>query len=286
MAGILEGQVAIVTGAGRGFGKSIAARLASEGASVALVSRSRDQLDLAVAEITDAGGKAVAVTADVTSREDVAKAVMAAESQLGPITLLVNNAGVPGPFGPLSEIDPDRWWAAQAVHIKAPVLFLNEILPGMIARRSGRIILVSALAARMAAAYMSAYCTGKIAQSRLVEEVAVENKDHGLCAFAIDPGFVFTNLANETMHDPAAQRWLPGMVERLKQVSDNPNASGDLERCAQRCVDLASGRYDGLSGRYLELPDDLDAMLKGARPHWQKDGPPMNPSPENATSRK
>ncbi len=286
MAGTLDGQVAIVTGAGRGFGKAIATRLAAEGAAVAVVSRSRDQLTSVVEEIAEAGGKAIAVPADVTSREDVAQAVMAAESQLGPITLVVNNAGVPGPFGPLSEIDPDRWWAAQAVHIKAPVLFLNEVLPGMISRKAGRIIIVSALAARMAAAYMSAYCTGKIAQSRLVEEVAIENRDHGVSAFAIDPGFVFTNLANDTMNDPAAQRWLPGMVERLKAQSENPNASGDLERCAQRCVDLASGRYDGLSGRYMELPDDLDAMLKGARPHWQKDGPPMNPSPENGTRMK
>jgi NAD(P)-dependent dehydrogenase (short-subunit alcohol dehydrogenase family) len=285
MAGILEGQVAIVTGAGRGFGKAIALRLAAEGAAVGLVSRSRDQLDLAVSEITEAGGRAVVAEADVTNREHVARAVVEVESHLGPITLLVNNAGVPGPFGPLSDIDPDRWWAAQAVHIKAPVLFLNEILPGMIARKQGRIIIVSALAARMAAAYMSAYCTGKIAQSRLVEEVALETKEHGLSAFAIDPGFVFTNLANETMHDPAAQRWLPGMVERLKSQSESP-ASDDLERCAQRCVDLASGRYDALSGRYMELADDLDAMLKGARPHWQKDGPPMNPSPENATTRK
>ena len=286
MAGILEGQVAIVTGAGRGFGKSIAARLASEGASVALVSRSRDQLDLAVAEISDAGGKAVAVTADVTSREDVAKAVMAAESQLGPITLLVNNAGVPGPFGPLSEIDPDRWWAAQAVHIKAPVLFLREVLPGMVERKSGRVILVSALAARMAAPYMSAYCTGKIAQTRLVEEVAVETRELGVKAFAIDPGFVFTGIAEETMNDPAAQKWMGGMVARLKEVSANPNASGDLERCAQRCVDLASGRFDGLSGRYMELADDLGAMLAGARPHWQTDGQPPQPSPENNSTRR
>lgn len=286
MAGILEGQVAIVTGAGRGFGKAIAKRLAAEGAAVGLVSRSRDQLELAASEIAEAGGRAVVAEADVTNREDVARAVVETESHLGPITLLINNAGVPGPFGPLSEIDPDRWWAAQAVHIKAPVLFLNEVLPGMITRKKGRIIIVSALAARMAAAYMSAYCTGKIAQSRLIEEVALETREHGLSAFAIDPGFVFTGIAADTMNDPAAQRWLPGMVERLKEQSKNPTASGDLDRCAQRCVDLASGRYDGLSGRYMELVDDLDAMLNGARPHWQPEGPPMNPSPENATNRK
>jgi len=279
MAGVLDGQVAIVTGAGRGFGKAIAKRLAAEGAAVALVSRSREQLETAAAEIAEAGGRVAIARADVTSREDVANAVITAESELGPVTLLVNNAGVPGPFGPLSEIDPDRWWAAQAVHIRAPVLFLNELLPGMINRKAGRIIIVSALAARMAAAYMSAYCTGKIAQSRLVEEVALETKEHGLAAFAIDPGFVFTGIAEETMNDPAAKRWLPGMVERLTAVSKAP-VSDDLARCAQRCVDLASGRYDGLSGRYMELADDLDAMLAGARPHWQTDGPPPQPSPE------
>jgi NAD(P)-dependent dehydrogenase (short-subunit alcohol dehydrogenase family) len=286
MAGKLEGQSALVTGAGRGFGKAIALRLAAEGAAVALVSRSQGQLDQVAAQIRAAGGRAEPIPADVTDRAAVGAAVHAAEAKLGPLDLLVNNAGVPGPFGPLWELDPDRWWAAQAVHIKAPVLFLRAVLPGMIARGSGRIIIVSALAARMAAAYMSAYCTGKIAQSRLVEEVALEAKEHGVRAFAIDPGFVFTGIAEETMNDPDAQKWLPFMVERLKAASQQTGSDGDLVRCAQRCVDLASGRYDGLSGRYMELADDLDAMLAGARPHWQTQGPPPQPSPENATTRR
>jgi NAD(P)-dependent dehydrogenase (short-subunit alcohol dehydrogenase family) len=253
---------------------------------VALVSRSRGELDAVAGEITAAGGRALVAPADVTDRSAVAAAVKAAEDALGPIALLVNNAGVPGPFGPIWLADPDRWWSAQAVHIKAPVLFLHEVLPGMTQRKAGRVIIVSALAARMAAPFMSAYCTGKIAQSRLVEEVAVETKDHGVSAFAIDPGFVFTGIAEETMNDPDAQKWLPFMVERLQAASKAPNASGDLDRCAQRCVDLASGRYDGLSGRYMELADDLDAMLAGARPHWQTSGPPPQPSPENNSTRR
>jgi NAD(P)-dependent dehydrogenase (short-subunit alcohol dehydrogenase family) len=286
MEGVLEGQTALVTGAGRGFGKAIALRLAQEGAAVALVSRSRDQLDAVAAEIEAAGGRAAAIPADVTDRAAVEQAVAAAEAQLGPISLLVNNAGVPGPIGPLWEIDPDRWWASQAVHIKAPVLFTRAVLPGMIERKAGRIIIVSALAARMAAAYLSAYCTGKIAQSRLVEEIALEAEPYRVCAFAIDPGFVFTGIAEETMNDPAAQKWLPGMVGRLKEQSERKGSDRDLVRCAQRCVDLASGRYDGLSGRYMELPDDLDAMLAGARPHWQSQGLPPQPSPENVTTRR
>ena len=284
--GLLDGQVAIVTGAGRGFGRSIALRLAEEGVKVALVSRSQGQLDAVAGEIAAAGGQAVALAGDVSERADVDRVVKAAEAELGPTTLLINNAGVPGPFGPLWEIDPDRWWAAQGVHIKAPMLFLRAVLPGMVERKAGRAILVSALAARMAAAYMSAYCTGKIAQSRLVEEVALEAKAHNVFAFAIDPGFVFTGIAEETMNDPGAKKWLPFMVERLTEQSRRTDGRGDLDRCAQRCVDLASGRYDGLTGRYMELADDLDGMLAGARPHWQKDGPPPQPSPENNSTRR
>jgi NAD(P)-dependent dehydrogenase (short-subunit alcohol dehydrogenase family) len=286
MAGVLEGQTALVTGAGRGFGKAIALRLAEEGAAVALVSRNQGQLNAVAAEIEAVGGRAVAIPTDVTDRAAVEAAVRAAEARHGPLSLLVNNAGVPGPFGPLWEIDPDQWWASQAVHIKAPVLFARAVLPGMIERKAGRIIIVSALAARMVAAYLSAYCTGKIAQSRLVEEIAIEAEPYRVCAFAIDPGFVFTALAEETMNDPAAQKWLSGMVGRLQEQSQRKGADRDLVRCAQRCVDLASGRYDALSGRYMELPDDLDAMLAGARPHWQPQGPPPQPSPENATTRR
>lgn len=282
----LKGQTAIVTGAGRGFGKAIAARLAAEGAKVALVSRSADQLNAVARDIGAAGGTAVPIAGDVTRKEDVERVVAAAFKALGPIDLLVNNAGVGPPFGPLWEMDVDRWWRAQEVHIKAPVLFLRAVLPGMVERGRGRIVIVSALAARMAAAYMSAYCTGKIAQSRIVEQVALEAGPHGVQAFAIDPGFVFTGIAEETMNDPDAQKWLPGMVERLKQQSTAIGADIDLERCAQRVVDLASGRYDGLNGRYMELPDDLDAMLQGARPHWQTQGPPPQPSPEQPPARR
>jgi hypothetical protein len=80
--------------------------------------------------------------------------------------------------------------------------------------------------------------------------------------FAIDPGFVFTQLARETMESAEAQKYLGGMVERLRAAEDDPAAQKDLARCAQRCLDLASGKYDALSGNYYELPDDLDEALK------------------------
>ena len=262
MARELEGQIALVTGAGRGFGKAIARRLAAEGAAVAVTSRTRSELDEVVAEIEATGGQALAVPADVTERAAVAHVVSETQSKLGGISLFINNAGVPGPFGPLWEIDPDVWWKAQAVHIRAPLLFLREVLPQMISRESGRVIIVSAIASRMVAPYLSAYCVGKIAQTRIVEELAAETKGRGVSAFAIDPGFVFTGIAAETMNSPDAQRWLPQMVGRLRTRKDEKGGDTDLYRCAQRCVDLASGRYDALSGKYMELPDDLDALLR------------------------
>src|SRR6516165_4565767 len=99
--GQLEGQIAIVTGAGRGFGREIALRLAREGAAVALVSRNQAELDKVCAEIEAEGGKAIALTADVADRAAVDRAARAAEDRLGPVSLLVNNAGIDRPFGPI-----------------------------------------------------------------------------------------------------------------------------------------------------------------------------------------
>lgn len=274
MSGQLTGQVAVVTGAGRGFGRAIAERFAREGAAVAVTSRTRAELDRVADAIRTAGGRALAIPGDVTEPRDVDRVVSETERKLGPVSLLVSNAGVPGPFGPIWTVDPEAWWRAQQVHIRAPFLYLNRVLRGMAERRAGRIIIVSALASRVVAPYLSAYCTGKIAQTRITAQAAAETRELGVSVFAIDPGFVFTGIAEETMNSPDAQRWLPGMVERIRARRDSPDRDADLARCSERCLALASGRYDALSGRYMELDDDIDAMLREtAAPHQ----PPATP---------
>jgi NAD(P)-dependent dehydrogenase (short-subunit alcohol dehydrogenase family) len=262
MARQLQRQVAIVTGAGRGFGRTIAMRFAAEGAAVTVTARTQKQLDAVAAEIAIAGGRALAIVGDVTSQRDVARVVAMTEEHFGPATLLVNNAGVPGPFGPIWAVDWEAWWSAQQVHILAPLLYLRQVMPGMVERRAGRIIIVSAVASRMVAPHLSAYCVGKIAQTRIAAEAAAEARDFGVSVFAIDPGFVFTDIAAETMNSPDAQRWLPAMVARLREKQAEPDKDAALALCAQRCVDLAAGKYDALTGRYLELQDDLDALLR------------------------
>lgn len=260
--GVLDRQVAIVTGAGRGFGRTIALHLARAGAAVTLTSRTRSQLEETAALIEADGGRALALAGDVTQRADVEQIVKETEQQLGPVDILINNAGVPDPFGPIGSVDPDHWWRTQEVHVRAPLYYISAVLPGMRRRRRGCIINISAKAAYVLAPNLSAYCLAKTAQNRMVEFIAAESGGEGIRAFAMDPGFVVTQLAEDTMNSPDARRWLPEMVKHLRARKEDQEAQGDLDRCGERCVVLASGKYDALSGCFMEPHDDLDAMLK------------------------
>lgn len=262
MAGVLEGQVAIVTGAGRGIGRGIALRFAAEGAAVGLTARTKTQIDNTLAQIEAAGGRGFAVAGDATNRADVERVVRAIEEKLGGVTLLVNNAGIAGPYGPVGVVDPDAWWAAQAVHIRAPFLFMTAVMPGMISRRAGRIIMISSPRSHRLTANLSAYSLGKAAQNKLAELVANEGRPYGVKAFALDPGSIMTEMADETMNSPDAQRWVPQMVARLHELKGTQRPNDGMEWCTDRCVGLASGRYDALSGRYIDRTDDPDELLR------------------------
>jgi 3-oxoacyl-[acyl-carrier protein] reductase len=273
MARELEGQVAIVTGAGRGIGKGIALRFAAAGAAVAVMSRNKAQLDQVLGEIEAAGGRGVAVAGDATKRDDVAHVAKTATEKLGGITVLVNNAGVAGPYGPIGVVDPDQWWAAQEVHVRAPMLFMSAVLLGMIERRAGRIINISSPRCHMLTPSLSAYSLGKASQNRLAELVANEVKEYGVTAFALDPGSIMTEMADETMSNPDAQRWVPKMVERLNQMKGKIGPQDGMVWCTDRCLALASGRYDALSGRYIDRTDDPEEMLKQPPPKPPRTNP-------------
>jgi NAD(P)-dependent dehydrogenase (short-subunit alcohol dehydrogenase family) len=261
----LAGEVAVVTGAGRGFGRAIAGALAAQGAAVALLARTAGQLEEVAGQIAQAGGHALPCPCDVSDPAQVASACAAARAAFGSPTVLVSNAAVPGPFGPVWEVDVGRWWAAQAIHILAPCSLMRALMPDMIARRHGRVIVVSALAARLTLPFLSAYSVGKAALNKLVEMAAAEAAPHNVQLFAIEPGFVVTQLGEDTYNDPDARRWMPHIVKMLDDRRARGDAATDLERTAARCVRLAAGDYDALSGRFLEPGDPIDEWNRAAQ---------------------
>jgi NAD(P)-dependent dehydrogenase (short-subunit alcohol dehydrogenase family) len=255
----LEGQVAIVTGGGRGIGKAIAGGLARACASVAVIARSPDQLAETVRQITELGSRAISVTADVSDPAAVERMVREVEKSLGSVDLLVNNAGLSGPIGPTWETDPDDWWRCLEVNLRGPMLCSRAVLPGMTARGRGRIVNVASGAGTFAIPYLGAYVTSKTALIRLTEILALEAGANGVRVFAIEPGTVSTTMAEYALESEEGKRWLPWFGEIFKRGEDlPPNHAADL------VVLLASGRADALSGRFFTIKDDVVGMATRA----------------------
>jgi len=245
-----------VTGGGRGIGRAIALRLAEDGHAVAVASRSRAQLDAVVSEIGAAGGRALAVPCDVTRPEDVKRTVTAVRQAFGDVTVLVNNAGVSGPLGPIGLVDPQAWWAAQTVHVLGSLLFMTEIVPRMVERGGGRIINVCSVAGVIVANNFSSYAVAKSTLIRLSEHVAAERHDENIQVFPIQPGTILTDMARDTLALPDAAKWAAPLVGMLQQVTAEQS-----DRATRRLQDfvsaLAAGRFDGMSGRYLDVDQEF-----------------------------
>ena len=250
----LAGRTAIVTGGGRGLGRSIACHLAGEGARVAVVARTRSQLDETVVMIESAGGHALAIAADVTDRRAVEEGVALVERALGPISILVNNAGLAGPYGPVGHVDADDWWRSHEIHVRGTLLFMSAVLPGMRARGTGRIINIASKGGLVVAPNLSSYCVAKATVIRLTEHVDAEARSNGVRAFVVQPGTILTDMGRDSINDPEARRWVPFLVKELEGVLER-DPTGDLARLGQQVVALAAGRHDELAGAYLDLEE-------------------------------
>jgi len=241
----LAGQVALVTGGGRGIGARIAAELASAGMRVAVAARSRAQIDEVAREI---GG--IAVPVDVSDRASVTDMVGTVERELGPVDVLVNDAGIAGPpqTRPIWEEDPAGWWHVFEVNVLGTYLCCRAVLPAMVERGQGRIINVGSggayLPPRPGMVGGTAYGPSKAALYRFGELLAAQVAERGIAVFTISPGLVQSEM---TAGLPDDAPWTPPeLAPRLVRV-------------------LASGRADQLAGRYLHAEhDDVEDLIRRA----------------------
>ena len=226
---------ALVTGGGRGIGAGIARELASAGWHVTVSGRTKEQIETVAAEI---GGEAV--VGDVSRRDDVERMVAVAE----PLDLLVANAGIGNQGGATWEVGPDAWWRIFEVNVLGVHLCCRAVIPGMLARNAGRIVITGSGAAYLPGSRSTAYPASKAAVCRYGETLANELAGR-IPVFFFSPGLVRTEMTEGSFPDEAP--WTP------------PELAPRLVR------ELASGRFDRLAGRYIHAEhdpvDELEARI-------------------------
>jgi NAD(P)-dependent dehydrogenase (short-subunit alcohol dehydrogenase family) len=260
----LEGSVALVTGGGRGLGRLIAAALSDAGAAVGVLGRSAGDLAATVALIEAAGGKAAYACADVCDEQATADAVAELRRRLGPVDVLVNNAGICGPIGPLWEVAPEDWWRTVEVNLRGAFTCTRLVLPDMLARRRGRIVNLTSNAGVFRWPSVSAYAVAKGAVVKLTENLAAELRREGVSVFSFHPGLQRIGLTEAALAAGDAPDSPAGRVAAWLRAELDKGRGAEPERAVGIVVQLASGRGDSLSGRHLSVHDDLDLLLERA----------------------
>jgi 3-oxoacyl-[acyl-carrier protein] reductase len=199
----LAGQVAVITGAGRGIGAAIAARLSRLGVTVVLCGRTRATLDATAKTIASTGGRVEVIPCDVADLNSVESAARQVQSSLGRADILVNNAGVGGFRYPLHELPPDAWDQILNINLRGVYYMIHAFAPMMIAARSGHIINISSLAGKNALPNGAAYAASKWGLNGLTYSVAEELRGHNIRVSVICPGSVNTELSPHVGKDPA-----------------------------------------------------------------------------------
>lgn len=230
---------------------------AAQGHAVALLSRTRAQLDEVAAGIEQAGGRALALPCDVTDQDAVREAMARAAAELGPVEVLINNAGSFDAIGPLWEVDPLLWWRDCEINLRGPMLTCHAALPAMIRRRRGLIINVIGGGTGNPFPYGSGYASSKAALMRLTESLARETREHGISVVAMGPGFVRTAMT-ELQLGETGRRWIPSSAASIADGTDIPPT-----RAAALAFALTArrDRLQPLTGRLFNISDDVDEVL-------------------------
>lgn len=247
----------LVTGAGRGIGKRMALGFARLGARIALVGRSKAEIDLAHIEIEQAGGNALRIRADVTDPEQLTLAVDRARVVFGsPIDVLICAAATLGPINPFMQNSLKTWTDTLGINLLGVVHSFRAVLPSMTERRAGKIIVLACDADDLPKMSLSAYTTSKTAVVRFAEAVAAEVLEHNVQINCFDPGQAYTSLTDEIIR--AENRLEPRVVSEARDTRRTGGVSPDLQ--LKVAAFLASEQSNHITGKLIHVTDDTNKL--------------------------
>jgi meso-butanediol dehydrogenase / (S,S)-butanediol dehydrogenase / diacetyl reductase len=252
---LLKGKVAVITGGGRGIGRAITLKFAAEGALVVVGARTRSEIESVAEEVRAAGGRSLAVTADVADEPQCGSLIEAARAQFGRVDILVNNAGEYGPVKPVEEITPAEWDRVIAVHLRGAYLLTRLVLPEMYSRASGVILNISSLSAKSAFAWGSPYASAKAGMLGLTRVAAAEAARKGVRVNALCPGPVTETKMSKDLGETLAKRLgvpkeeqLRGFLETILQGRGQTAAE-----IAAAALFLCSDQASAITGQALNV---------------------------------
>ena len=269
MKDVLNGRVAIITGAGRGIGRTIALAFSRLGASLTLAARTESELSETVKLCQDIGAQAQAVVTDVTDWDQVQNLVVAAFREYGEVDVLVNSAGIYGPIGPTIDVDLDAWKRGVEVNLYAPLYLCRALMPHFMQRRQGKIILLGGGGATTPLPNFSSYAASKAGLARLADTLAEELKPYNVQVNVIAPGLVDTRLQDEVLQ---AGNRAGGLYEKIKQARETGKGAVSPEIAADLAVFLASEASGKLTGKLIAAPYDPWR-------EWEGKGDELNATP-------
>ena len=246
-------RVALVTGAGKGIGAAISLALAAEGVAVAAAARTHSDVQRVADAIHARGGQALPVVCDVTQPESIAAAVATVEAALGPIGILVNNAGQGGSHKFIGHADT-LWHHLLNVNLNSVYYVTKAVAPAMVAARWGRIINVASVASKVGGKYLAAYTASKHGVLGLTRALALEFVADGITVNAICPGYVNTPLTDQAIANISARTHLDPAQARA--VLENTSPQRRLfapEEVAAVAVMLASDAARGITGQAINV---------------------------------
>ena len=250
----------LVTGAGRGIGKRLAIGFAGKGARVGLLARSKAELDLCHLEIEHAGGSALRIRCDVSDYEQVAAAVERMRVHFtSPVQVLICSAAIQGPIAPFVESSPKSWTDVIQSNLTGVLNACRAVLPHMIERRSGKIIVLACGGASTGRPNFALYAATKAAIARFVESIAAEVSDHNVQVNCISPGDTYTHMTDQILAAGERAGWRE--TEHAEQTRLTGGTPPDKQ--TELALFLASEESNHITGRLIGVMDDWKKLKRG-----------------------